>query len=121
MKALPPAVLLCAAVALGVFLGIRYLRRTRNKPVLVGIHLLLGGAGLEVVAMMLRGTPDGDGASGGALVKGAAGLLLAAMISGLLSPMVGRGSRRIMNVALATHASLAAAGFALFIAWALSA
>jgi hypothetical protein len=43
--------------------------------------------------------------------------LLLALFTGLLAPMIGRRSRNTMNLALATHASFAAVGFALLLAW----
>ena len=57
VKAIPALVLLSAAMCLGVIMGIQYLRRVRSKPVMIGVHLLLGAGGLEVLAMMLRGAP----------------------------------------------------------------
>jgi len=117
MKALPVLLLLGGATALGVVLGIQYLRRIRSQPVLIGMHLLLGAGGMEVLAMLLRGAPDGTLWSGTGMVKIAAGLVALAMVTGLVAPMIGRGSRRTMNVALATHVSIAVAGIALLLAW----
>jgi len=117
VKAIPIVVLMGAAVALGVLLGVEYLRRVRSKPVIIGIHLLLGAGGLEVFAVLLRGTPDGEVMAPGLVGNAAAGLMFLAMFTGLIAPMVGRKSRRTMNVALATHASVASLGFLLLLAW----
>jgi len=117
VKAMPVVVLLGAAVILGIFLGYQYLRRVRSRPVLIGVHLLLGAGGLEVLAVLLRGAPDGDTLAPGKLGKVAAGLVVLALFSGLLAPMLGRRSRETMNIALATHAAVALAGFTLVLVW----
>jgi len=116
MNPLPAALLLTVAAVLGVWLGVLYLRRVR-RPALIGVHLLLGAASLQVTLMMLRGMPNGDSAPATAIGLGAAGCLAAAMFSGLLAPLVGRGSRRAANLAVATHASAGLGGFLLFMAW----
>jgi hypothetical protein len=120
MHLIPALVLLTASVALGLLLGWRYLRRERNKPALIGVHLILGAAGLEAMAMLLRGTPDGTLIVAGTLGNAAGLLLAAAMISGFASPMIGKRSpRRTGTIALASHAGVGAAGFILFLAWVL--
>lgn len=118
MMALPAGLFLAAAAALGSFLGILYLRGLRRKPVLIGTHLLLGAAGLEQMAMMLRGAPDGTILQAGTLGNLAAGLIAAAMFSGLTAALLPARSRSVFNVTLATHASVGFAGLALFVAWA---
>ena len=118
MMALTPGIFLAAAAALGSFLGILYLRGLRRKPVLIGTHLLLGAAGLEQMAMMLRGAPNGAVVQPGVLGNLAAGFVAAAMFSGLVAALLPARSRRVIDVALATHASVGFAGLALFLAWA---
>jgi hypothetical protein len=117
LVALPSFILLSAAVALGVVLGLQYLRGERSSPLVMGAHLLLGAGGLETIAMLLRGTPDGTVAEAGSLGRLAAMCLLGGMASGLLAPMIGRRSVQTMNVALITHIGVAAAGFLLFLGW----
>jgi hypothetical protein len=118
MQVMPAIVLLSASVLLGLFLGLQYLRRVRSKPTLIGVHLILGAAGLEATAVLLRGTPDGTVMPAGSLGNAAALLLATAMISGLASPMIGRrSSRAVGTTALAAHAGVAAGGFVLFLAW----
>ena len=117
MKALPVIVLLGAAALLGIYLGYQYLRRTRSRPVLIGLHLLLGAGGLEVLAVVLRGAPDGTSVVAGRLGNAGAGLVALALFSGLLAPMIGRRSRETMNVALATHVGVALVGCALVLVW----
>lgn len=113
MHVLPAFALLGACVALGVLLLVQYFRRVRSKPVHVGVHLILGVAGLEGLVMLFRGTPDGT-------LMPAGLLLLLAVMSGLASPMIARRwPRRVGSAALVTHAGVGAAGFVLFLAWAL--
>ncbi|MQY51398.1 hypothetical protein [Rhodocyclus gracilis] len=117
--------LLGSSAALGLWLGIQYLRRVRSKPLLIGLHLILGGASMEGT-VMLRGTlADGGGSLAGVvsavtLGNAVAVLLFTAMLSGLLTPLIAQHApRKITSVALATHAAVGALGFLLFIAWAL--
>jgi hypothetical protein len=120
MHVIPAVVLLSASVALGLFLGLQYLRRVRSKQVLIAVHLMLGGAGLEGMAVLLRGTPDGTVLAAGVMGNTAAVLLATAMITGLATPMIAkRNPRKVGSVALATHAGIAAGGFVLFLAWVL--
>ncbi len=116
MTTIPLILLFSATVALGVFLGVQHLRQRRGKPMLIGAHILLGAAGLEAVASLLwAGAPDSPAHDVGTY---AAGMLVAAMFIGLLSPLVGRRSRQTMTIALTTHASIAAAGFVTLLVWA---
>jgi len=115
MKAIPVLLLFAVTVCLGIWLGVEYLRRVRSRPVMIGLHLLLGAAGLEVMGMLLSGAPDGSALPSTSLMRVAALLLLVAMMSGLLAPMIGRRSRRTMNFALAAHVGVAATGFVLFL------
>lgn len=83
----------------------------------IGLHLLLGAGGVEVIAMLLRGTPDGTVMPAGAIGRAAAGLLAFALCSGLLVPLVGRRSRTTMIFALVAHVTASAAGFVLCLVW----
>lgn len=117
MRAIPIVVLLSVAVGLGLLLGFQYLKRERSKPVVIGMHFLFGAASLEILAMLLRGAPDGTTVVPGSLGKLAAGLVALALFSGVRAPMIGRHSRGTMNVALGVHASVAAVGFVLILVW----
>ncbi len=117
---LPPLLLLGASAALGLWLGIRYLRREPRKPVHVGVHILLGVVGLEGMAMLLRGTPDGTILPAGPVGNAAGLLLILTVMSGFATPMIARRTpRNTGTLALATHAGLGAAGIGLFFFWAL--
>jgi hypothetical protein len=108
---------LTGAVLLGTYLGLQYLRGNVRKPGLIAAHLLLGAAGLELTAMLLRGTPSGDVTPAGRFGTVAAGLLAVAMGSGFAAPLLGPRSRQTANLILGTHAGLGALGFVLFLFW----
>ena len=117
MFAIPPLVLLLGSVALGLLLGLDYLRRVRSKPALVGFHLLMGAAATELIAMFLRGTPGNSAIPVGPLLQSAAALLGIALLTGLVAPMIGRRSRSTMNIALIVHVSASTAGVVLCLLW----
>jgi hypothetical protein len=117
MKALPVVVLLGAAACLGVILGLNYLRGVRSRPGMIGIHFLLGAGGLEILVMLLNRTPDGETMPAGPVATTAAGLVALALFVGVLTPMIGRRSRRTMNVALATHAGIASTALVVLAVW----
>jgi hypothetical protein len=120
MTRLPALLFVTAATALGIYLGVLFLRRVR-RPVLIGVHLILGAAAVEMTAMLLRGTPGGEAVPAGAFGVAAACLLAVAMISGFAAPLFYRQSPRTANVVLATHAGVGVAGFLVFLVWAASA
>lgn len=112
----PVTLFLLAAAGIGCLLGLNYLKGIR-KPGLIAAHLLLGAAGLEQVAMLLRGAPNGDAWPSESLVKTAGLLLAIGMGLGFATPLV-RNSRQTMNTVLIGHIGAATAGFVLFLAWA---
>jgi hypothetical protein len=93
------------------------LRGVRSKPVLIGLHLLLGAGSLEVMAMLLHGTPNGAAIPAGRILQATAALLAFALCSGLVASMIGRHSRSTMNAALTIHVAASAAGFVLCLYW----
>ena len=118
MKLVPPFLLLCAASAFGAVLLWRIVKHLPRRPVLVGVHLLLGIAGMEATALLMRGAPDGSSTPAGSFGRLAGLMLIIALMSGLASPMIGRRwPGRVGNVALGAHVGVAGAGFALFVAW----
>ena len=119
LKVMPVVLLLSVAVALGLFLGMQYLRGVRASKVLIGVHLLLGAAGLEALARLLWGTtPDGTLLPAGTVGTVAAVLLAVAMFCGLTAPVLARRLPRTIHFAVATHVGIGAAGFVLFLLWA---
>ncbi|ABE39721.1 conserved hypothetical protein [Rhodopseudomonas palustris BisB5] len=116
MTATPVLVILSAATALGLYLGLLYLRGERKQG-LVALHLLLGFGGLETLVMLLHGTPDGAAASGNiSFGKIAAGLFAVSAFSGFIAALA-RKSPVAANVLLGTHVTVGLAGFALVLAW----
>lgn len=116
MIAIPIVILITATVGFGLYLGLNYLRRVRNKPTIIGVHFLLGAASLEPMVIVLHGGVNGHARPPlfGILSAAFVGL---ALLSGVTAVMIGRQSRQTANIALASHASIAAAAFFLMIAW----
>ncbi|QDL97261.1 hypothetical protein [Rhodopseudomonas palustris] len=116
MTVAPVLVILSAATALGLYLGLLYLRGERKQG-LVALHLLLGFAGLETLVMLLHGTPDGTPAAGSiSFGKVAVGLFAVSAFSGFIAALA-RRSPVAANVLLGTHITVGLAGFALLLAW----
>ncbi len=117
MTAVPAVVLLSLAGALGVYLLTVFLRGERNRPMLIGTHLILGVGGAEALFLALRSANQSGGTRDASTVTLALGFIMAAIIAGFLGPIVGRRSRTTGTVALATHASLGGLGVALALFW----
>jgi hypothetical protein len=115
---LPLLLLLGASVALGLFLGWRYLHKLRNNPVHSAVHLILGVAGLECLLLLMRGALDAPVAPTQLLAKPAAVLLALTLMAGFAAPIVARQfGRKPATVALIAHATLGAAGVILAVTW----
>jgi hypothetical protein len=119
MTIAPALAVLGAAVLLGGWLGTRYLMGERNNRILVGLHLILGIAGLEVLMLLLKGAPDGRAAVTGSTGMIAALILAVAMFTGLLVPILAPSRPRTIGPMIAVHAVVAAVGFGLLLLWAL--
>lgn len=119
MTIAPALVVLGAAVLLGGWLGTQFLMGVRNNRVLVGLHLILGIAGLEVLMLLLRGAPDGRAAVTGATGMTAALIIAVAMFTGLLVPILAPSRPKTIGPMLAVHATVGALGYGLLILWAL--
>jgi len=104
------------AMALGLVLVMLRLRGLR-KPLLVGLHLLSGLGALELLVVLLKGSP---GLPAGDFGNVAAGFLALAGFIGLLTPILGRRSRLTANAMLMAHGGAGLAGVLLCIAWASS-
>lgn len=117
MVVLPAVVVFGTTVAIGLYMGLRYLRGIRNKPALVAVHLLLGVAGLEVLALLLRGAPDGQVAPSGMLGPFAALTMAGALLTGLLVPIIAKPRPEVIGLALAAHAAVGMAGFLALMLW----
>jgi hypothetical protein len=115
MTATPVLILVSAAVLLGLYLGLLFLRGERRQG-LIALHLLLGFGGLESFIMLLHGTPDGAAAQPGSYGMVAAALFGGAGFIGFTAPLL-RRSPIAANMMLAAHVGVGALGFALFLAW----
>ena len=116
MTTLPVILCMTATVLLGVVIGILWLMRAR-RPVLIGIHVLIGILGLEQMALLIHGTPSGIALATSEVSTWALGTLAAAMFTGLVAPLFGREMRRAANAMLMGHVFIGALGFILFLSW----
>ena len=117
MPMFPFIALPLAAMALGLVLVVFRLRGIR-KPLLIGLHLLLGLGALETLVVLLKGTPGSEVLPAGDFGNVAAGFLALAAFVGLLTPILGRRSRFTANAMLLVHGSAGVAGVIFCIAWA---
>ncbi len=118
MRALPVVGLLGITIAIGLWMGLQYLRGQRNKVEIIGIHFLLGVGGLEVLLMIMVGPPDGDVVQDILAGQIAAGFIAAAMVIAIIAALGKRKSKGLTDITLAVHALLALLGFGLLLYWA---
>ncbi len=121
MTILPVTLLVLATGSLGGWLLFRYLMGSRNSPTLVGLHLLLGAGALEVMVVLLRGTPDGRQLpDSGATASGwAAALLAAALLTGLATAVIARPWPRGIAIGVWSHAGVAMLAVGAVLVWAI--
>lgn len=117
MTPVPIIALLTVQVGIGLYMGLNYLRGTRNKPTFIGIHFLLGAIALEVMALVLRGAPSGEQAEGRTLLTTTAALVAAALLTGLAGAMLFKPMPKAARVALYSHAGIGLAAFAALMLW----
>lgn len=116
MPIFPFILLPLAVLAVGLVLLAFYLRDIR-KPVLIGLHVLLGFGALEVMVMLLKGTPNGESLPAGEFGNLSAGFFALAGFIGLLSPILGRRSHKTALGLLLAHGSAGLVGVLLCIVW----
>ena len=105
--------LLTAAVALGGYLLVLWFRDAR-RPVLIGVHLLLGLGGVESLAVFLHQNDLADDPSVRRLALVALGLFGAAAFLGFTAPLSGK-NYRVGNSLLAAHVGSGVVGFLIFL------
>jgi hypothetical protein len=107
---LPLALVMVAAVGLGLFLAWHFIRVGR-RPGLSVVHLLLGAVALEqLIVLVHQGTQNEDLAFNVIIVLGVA------LALGLLSTVVSNRGRRTGFI-VAAHGAVGLAGFAMFLFW----
>jgi hypothetical protein len=116
VAALISAVVVAAAVASGIYAGVRFLRRRRHV-VLNGIHLLLGAVSVETTVVMMRGAPDGTVRPFEPAALVAVAFFALAMLSGFAAPLLAKSFRRSANAMLVAHAAAGLVGLAGFCLW----
>lgn len=117
MTTYPVIVLVMAVAGLGGYLFWNFLTGERNKPTLIGVHLLAGMATLEVTMMIVRGAPDGTQAQYSAYTNALFLALAVALLTGLLAPVVGRQYRVAGKALLYGHAGAATLASGLLLWW----
>ncbi|MFT4078690.1 hypothetical protein [Rhodomicrobium lacus] len=106
-----------AAAALGVYLFALFLKRRRPAKLVLGAHILLGMAGLEQVAILIRGAAPSGTAAVGQFGTAAAGLFALSLFSGFVAPIVAQRSKQGGVALLYSHVGLGLAGFASLLIW----
>jgi hypothetical protein len=119
MTVWPAIAVFGTTVCIGIYMGWQYLMGVRNSRVLIGVHLLLGVVGLEVVAILVRHAFDTVDVPGGDWGRVAALALAAALFSGLMVPLLAPRYPRSITPGLVVHGVIGMVGFALLLAWAL--
>lgn len=121
MKPVPILLVITVGAALGIYLAWRALRGERGRPAVIGAHVILGVIGLEGVAMLIMGAPNGADPATGQLVKSAGLFLVLAVMSGFATPLIAKKRPRAVGLtAIGVHATIAAIGFGLLVTWALT-
>ena len=119
MPTCPAILVFGTTVAIGLYMGLQYLKGQRNNRMLVGAHVLIGLAGLEVFALLLRGAPDGTHLADSRTGPAAALLLAAALFSGFVVPLIAPAKPGATGLTLAVHASLGLVAFGVLLLWVL--
>jgi len=123
MAMLVVVLLFGTAVMLGGYMAWQYWMGVRVAKAMSAAHLLLGAAGLEGIALLLRGAPDGTKYGGGGMLFGfeagpVAGVgLAAAFITGLLVPLIAKPKPETAGKMIVAHATLATLAFCVLIWW----
>ena len=108
--------LLSAVVAIGAIMGTQYLQGIKPKPVMIGLHLLLGIGTLEPMLILLGGTPNGETLAAQNLGEWAAGLVALALFLGLIAAVLARRAVPHAGWILAIHVGAGFSGFLAFVA-----
>ena len=119
MPTWPAIVVFGSTVAIGLYMGLQYLKGVRNNRMLVGIHVLIGIAGLEVFALLLRGAPDGTHLADSRMGPASALLLAAALFSGFMVPLIAAPKPGATGVMLGVHAAVGTVAFGALLLWVL--
>jgi hypothetical protein len=119
MTVWPAIAVFGTTVCIGIYMGWQYLMGVRNNRVLIGVHLVLGVIGLEVVAILIRQAFDSVDVPGGNWGRSAAVVLAVALLSGLTVPLLAPRYPRSITPGLVVHGVVGMVGFALLLAWAI--
>jgi hypothetical protein len=115
--ATPALIVFGLTVAIGLYMGLRFLKGERNSPMLIGTHFLLGAGGMEVLVLAIHGTPMTPPIPLGTYGQPVIILFVMALISGVAAQLVFKNSVSAGTIALGAHALIAATGFGLLVTW----
>ncbi len=121
MAMLVVVLLFGTTVMVGATLAWHWWMGTKAPRWMSAVHLLIAAAGLEGLALLLRGAPDGTTAPAGWLGGASALGLAAAFITGLLVPLIAKPKPAATTPAIVAHASIATASFCAMIYWLMNA
>lgn len=114
MSATPVSLILLASGGLGVYMFLKFLRGERNTGGMIALHLILGGAALEQIALLFRGAPNGAAWPSDSMLKTGATLLVLAMMTGFGAALL-RSSNGVK--VLYIHVGAGAIGALMILAW----
>jgi hypothetical protein len=103
---------------LGIALALIHLRGSiAPKPGIGYIHGIFGTIGFGLLVIALQGPRRGDAMGAGSFGFTASIFFAIALAIGWFIPLLIRRLPHLISVTIVTHASLAVAGFVLFLAW----
>ncbi|WP_439534504.1 hypothetical protein [Polymorphobacter sp.] len=117
MAMLVVVLLFGTTVMLGGYMAWQYWCGVRAAKAMSAAHLLLAAAGLEGLALLLRGAPDGTRAPGGDWSTIAGLGLAAAFLTGLLVPLIAKPKPAAAGNLIIAHASIATIAFCARMWW----
>ena len=106
-------------VAIGLYMGLNYLKGAPNNRNLIAVHVIVAIIGLEVFALLLRGAPNGTRLAESRLGLVSALLLAGALFTGFVVPLLAKPRPATTGPALAVHAVFGTVGFGALLLWVL--
>ena len=119
MPTWPALLVFGATVAIGLYMGLNYLKGRRDNRNLVAVHIIIGIVGLEVFVLLLRGAPDGTRLAESQLGPASALLFAGALFTGFVVPLIAKPRPATTGPALAVHAVFGMVGFGALVLWVL--
>ncbi len=111
------AILFAITAMFGGWLAFQFWTGGKTFKGASALHLILGAAGLEGLALLLRGAPDGTKAPAGDLGPYAALGLAFTFMLGLFIPLIAKPKPGATTPAIIAHASAATIGIGALLIW----